>query len=89
MNFIEIVGAGGKGAIPTNNYEFAKLWIDRPNDWGRFMAAEPYSNDTVNQVAMFIHIVVVYYLFTSVRFKVSVTIALPILIRRKETLPVS
>ena len=30
------VGGGGKGSLPTNNFEFAKLWIDRFNGWGKF-----------------------------------------------------
>lgn len=33
-------GGGGKGALPANNYDFAKLWIDRFNGWGHFTAAE-------------------------------------------------
>lgn len=41
------VGAGGKGALPTNNYDFARLWIERYQGWGEFTAAELLSADTV------------------------------------------
>jgi hypothetical protein len=34
------VGAGGRGALPTNDYEFAKHWIDIYNGWGNFTASE-------------------------------------------------
>lgn len=34
------IGAGGKGALPTNDYEFSKNWIDLYNGWGSFTASE-------------------------------------------------
>lgn len=34
------VGAGGKGALPTNDFEFAQHWIDIYNGWGNFTASE-------------------------------------------------
>ncbi|MFT4412565.1 carboxylate--amine ligase [Fredinandcohnia humi] len=34
------IGAGGKGALPTNDYEFAQNWIDIYNGWGEFTASE-------------------------------------------------
>jgi hypothetical protein len=34
------VGAGGKGALPTNDYEFALNWIDIYKGWGNFTASE-------------------------------------------------
>lgn len=34
------VGAGGKGALPTNDYEFALNWIDIYKGWGHFTASE-------------------------------------------------
>ena len=46
------VGAGGKGALPTNNYEFAKLWIDRLNGWGKFMAAELLTSRSVTWLSI-------------------------------------
>ncbi|WHY76629.1 carboxylate--amine ligase [Neobacillus sp. WH10] len=34
------VGAGGRGALPTSNYEFAKNWIDTYKGWGTFTVSE-------------------------------------------------
>ncbi|RST72563.1 carboxylate--amine ligase [Siminovitchia acidinfaciens] len=34
------IGAGGKGALPTNDFEFAQNWIDIYNGWGSFTASE-------------------------------------------------
>lgn len=34
------VGGGGRGALPTNDFDFAKLWIDIFNGWGNFTASE-------------------------------------------------
>jgi hypothetical protein len=42
-----IEGGGGKGALPTDNFNFAKIWIDRFNGWGHFTASELLSKDTV------------------------------------------
>ncbi len=46
------IGGGGKGALPTNNYEFAKNWIDRFNGWGDFVAAEMLTPDTVTWLSI-------------------------------------
>jgi len=35
-----VEGAAGQGALPTDNYEFATIWIDTFNGWGKFTAAE-------------------------------------------------
>lgn len=40
-------GAGGRGALPTDNFEFARIWIDRFNGWGSFTASELLSEKTV------------------------------------------
>lgn len=45
-------GGGGKGALPTDNYEFAKLWIDRFRGWGNFTAAELLAPDTVTWLSI-------------------------------------
>lgn len=45
-------GGGGKGALPTNNYDFAKIWIDRFNGWGKFTAAELLATDTVTWLSI-------------------------------------
>lgn len=35
-----IRGAGGRGSLPTTDYQTAKLWIDFHRGWGNFQAAE-------------------------------------------------
>lgn len=47
-----VVGGGGKGALPTNNYNLAKNWIDRFNGWGTFTAAELLSPETVTWLSI-------------------------------------
>jgi len=51
IRFISI-GAGGKGALPTNDYEFAKRWIDRYQGWGEFAAAEMLTPHTVTWLSI-------------------------------------
>lgn len=46
------VGGGGKGALPTDSYEFAKLWIDRFKGWGNFTAAELLTEQTVTWLSI-------------------------------------
>jgi hypothetical protein len=46
------VGGGGKGALPTNDFQFAKLWIDRFNGWGQFTAAELLTEKTVTWLSI-------------------------------------
>lgn len=41
------IGAGGKGSLATNDFIFAKSWIDHHNGWGDFLAAEMLTKDTV------------------------------------------
>lgn len=48
----ETVGGGGKGALPTNNYEFARLWIDKFNGWGKFTAAELLTPNSVTWLSI-------------------------------------
>ena len=47
------IGGGGKGALPTNDFEFAKRWIDIYNGWGDFVAAEMLTKDTVTWMSIF------------------------------------
>ena len=42
-----IEGGGGFGALPTDDFDFAKNWIERFNGWGRFTAAELLSSQTI------------------------------------------
>lgn len=46
------VGGGGKGALPTNDYEFAKMWISRFKGWGNFTAAELLTTKTVTWLSI-------------------------------------
>ena len=42
-----IEGGGGRGALPTNNYEFARIWIERFKGWGTFTASELLSEKSI------------------------------------------
>ena len=46
------VGGGGRGALPTNDYDFAKKWIDRYAGWGEFTAAEKLTERTVTWLSI-------------------------------------
>jgi len=46
------IGGGGKGALPTNDFTFAKGWIDRYKGWGDFVAAEMLTPDTVTWLSI-------------------------------------
>lgn len=46
------IGGGGKGALPTNNLELAKAWIDHYQGWGDFVAAEMLTRDTVTWLSI-------------------------------------
>ncbi|MDR4508593.1 MAG: hypothetical protein MRJ65_10230 [Candidatus Brocadiaceae bacterium] len=50
-----IEGGGGRGALPANNYAFAKIWIDRFNGWGEFTASELLTKDTVTRLSIWHH----------------------------------
>jgi carbamoyl-phosphate synthase large subunit len=45
-------GAAGRGALPTGNYEFARLWIDHFEGWGIFTAAEMLTQRTVTWLSI-------------------------------------
>jgi hypothetical protein len=45
-------GAGGAGALPTDNYDFAKLWIDRFRGWGHFSASELLTQRSVTWLSL-------------------------------------
>jgi carbamoyl-phosphate synthase large subunit len=46
------LGGGGKGALPTNDYEFGKRWIENYNGWGKFIAAEMLTPETVTWLSL-------------------------------------
>jgi hypothetical protein len=46
------IGGGGKGSLPTNDFAFAKGWIDRYKGWGDFLAAEMLTPDTVTWLSI-------------------------------------
>lgn len=46
------IGGGGKGALPTSDYEFGKRWIDQFKGWGDFVAAEILTSDTVTWLSI-------------------------------------
>lgn len=48
-----IEGGGGRGALPTSDPQFARLWIDRFNGWGAFTAAELLGSRTVTWLAIY------------------------------------
>ncbi|PYS46235.1 MAG: carboxylate--amine ligase [Acidobacteria bacterium] len=47
-----IEGGGGRGALPTDNLEFARLWIDKFKGWGAFTAAECLTEQTVTWLSI-------------------------------------
>ena len=40
-------GSAGRGALPTNDFEEARLWIDFRKGWGKFSAAECLEDQTI------------------------------------------
>lgn len=46
------IGGGGKGALPTNDYTFAKSWIKHYDGWGDFIAAEILTPKTVTWLSL-------------------------------------
>lgn len=46
------IGAGGKGSLPTNDFDFARSWINRYMGWGDFVAAEMLTPDSVTWLSL-------------------------------------
>jgi carbamoyl-phosphate synthase large subunit len=42
-----IEGGGGRGALPADNFDFARIWIDRFRGWGEFTASELLSAKSI------------------------------------------
>ena len=47
-----IEGAAGLGALPTDNYDFARIWIDRYQGWGNFTASKLLSENTITWLSI-------------------------------------
>jgi len=45
-------GGGGTGALPTDNFEFARMWIDRFDGWGTFSASELLTRRSVTWLSL-------------------------------------
>ena len=48
----ESMGGGGMGAIPTNDFNMAKAWINRYDGWGSFIAAEMLTSQTITWLSI-------------------------------------
>jgi len=46
------IGGGGKGALPTNNFSFAKGWLNHFDGWGEFLAASMLTSSTVTWLSI-------------------------------------
>ena len=46
------IGGGGLGSLPTNDFEFAKHWIEKYDGWGKFVAAELLTPDSVTWLSI-------------------------------------
>jgi len=47
-----VEGAAGKGALPVDSFDFARIWIDRHQGWGTFTASKLLSQDTVTWLSI-------------------------------------
>lgn len=45
-------GGGGRGALPTNSVDLARLWINRLDGWGSFTAARCLTSRTVTWLSI-------------------------------------
>jgi len=50
-----VVGGGGTGALPTDSFDFARLWIDRYKGWGTFTASECLTSRTATWLSIWHH----------------------------------
>ncbi len=46
------IGGGGLGSLPTNDFEFAKNWIGKYDGWGKFVAAELLTPDSITWLSI-------------------------------------
>ena len=45
-------GGGGRGALPTDSVEFARIWIERFRGWGEFTASELLTSKSVTWLSL-------------------------------------
>lgn len=45
-------GGGGKGALPADDFEFARMWIERFKGWGSFTAAECLTPNSITWLSI-------------------------------------
>lgn len=45
-------GGGGRGALPTNSPEFARIWIERFKGWGEFTASQLLTSRSVTWLSL-------------------------------------
>ena len=46
------IGGGGKGSIPTNDFQLAKSWINNFDAWGHFIAAQMLTERTITWLSI-------------------------------------
>ncbi|RYG62361.1 MAG: carboxylate--amine ligase [Alphaproteobacteria bacterium] len=46
------IGGGGKGALPTNDFDEAREWIEKSNGWGDFVAAQLLTPETITWLSI-------------------------------------
>jgi carbamoyl-phosphate synthase large subunit len=46
------IGGGGKGSLPTNDFETACEWIANSDGWGDFIAAEMLTSDSITWLSI-------------------------------------
>ena len=49
------VGGGGRGALPVDNFEFARIWIENFKGWGNFTAAECLTSRSITWLSIWHH----------------------------------
>lgn len=45
-------GGGGRGAVPTDSFDFARIWIERYRGWGSFTASELLTERSVTWLSL-------------------------------------
>ncbi|MFH1616607.1 MAG: carboxylate--amine ligase [Planctomycetota bacterium] len=45
-------GGGGRGALPSDNFDFARIWIDHFNGWGSFIASELLTTKSITWLSI-------------------------------------